>query len=85
MKRTMLHYRKNPASYKKAQAKNKLFNAKPEQKAKRAELGRIRYRAKKNGQNIKGKHYDHAVGKFVDAYTNQSRNEKSRMKGYRRR
>jgi hypothetical protein len=63
----------NPGRAKKARKvkskKDKEINSRPEQKAKRAELGRKRY--KKGG--IKGKDYDHAVGKFVDPKVNRGR------------
>ena len=82
--RTAKFYRKNKASYKKKLAADKAINARPEQVKKRVESNRARRIAKRKGQKIKGKDYDHAVGRFVSAYTNRSRSEKSRLKGSKR-
>lgn len=85
MGRSTAHYRKNSASRKKKAAYDKKFNAKPEQKKKRAELGRKRYAAKKAGKNINGKDYDHKQGKFISSSKNRGQAEKSRLKGSKRR
>jgi len=78
----------NPAKAKKARAKHNAtsaeVNRRPEQKAKRTELGKRRARAKANGAKIDNKDYDHAVGRFVDSSTNRGRKEKSRLKGSKR-
>ena len=84
MKRTAKFYKSNRKSYKKKLENDKKINARPEQKKKRAELKRIRRKAKKNGKNIEGKDYDHAVGGFVSVSTNRGRKEKSRVKGSKR-
>lgn len=64
----------------KKRAYDKAFSAKPEQKKKRADCNKKRREAIKAGKNIKGKDYDHAVGRFVKTSTNRGRKEKSRLK-----
>lgn len=73
LKRTARFYRKNKASYKKKLEKDKKYNARPKNKAKRAELGRKRYKDKKSGKNIKGKDYDHATNSYVSPSKNRGR------------
>ena len=84
--KTAKYYAKNPKARKKKAATDKKINARPEQKTKRAELGRKNYaNDKKNGSSSrKGKDYDHAVGRYVKSSTNRGRSEKSRLKGSKR-
>jgi hypothetical protein len=67
------YYRKNAAARKKKAATDKKINARPEQVKKRVESNRARRKAKAAGKNVKGKDYDHAVGKFVKTSTNRGR------------
>ena len=67
------YYRKNAAARKKKAATDKKINARPAQKKKRAEANAARRKAKASGKNIKGKDYDHAVGRFVSSKTNRGR------------
>lgn len=67
------YYRKNTAARKKKAATDKKINARPAQKKKRAEANAARRKAKAAGKNIKGKDYDHAVGRFVSSKTNRGR------------
>lgn len=69
-------YRKrgmSEASILKKRKRDKEIAARPDQKLKRADSNRKRRIAKRNGQNIKGKDYDHAVGRFVLTRTNRGR------------
>jgi len=85
MGRSTDYYRKNAAARKRKYKTDKKINARPEQKRKRAELGRKRTAAKKKGKNIAGKDYDHAVGKFVHSAKNRGRRgEGARRVGYKR-
>ena len=69
------YFRDNP----KASAKKNKYNRKARAKAlangtsTRSERAAISRKAKKNGKNIKGKDYDHAVGNFVSAAVNRGR------------
>ena len=67
------YYRKNPDARKKKAATDKKINSRPEQKQKRRESGQKRYDAKKKGQNIKGKDYDHHSNRFISSYNNRAR------------
>ncbi len=67
------YYKKNAAARKKKAATDKKINSRPEQVKKRVEANRARRKAKKSGKNVKGKDYDHAVGKFVKTSTNRGR------------
>ena len=84
MKKTAKYYAKNPKARKKKAATDKKINARPEQKKKRAELGRKRHADKKKGKNIKGKDYDHKQGKYMSPSKNRGQREKSRVKGSKR-
>ena len=76
------YYRKNPKARAKKAATDKKINKRPEQVKKRVEANRARRKAKANGKNVKGKDYDHAVGKFVKTSTNRGRKgEGGRKKG----
>jgi len=79
------YYRKNPKARKKKAAYDKKLGQRPEQTKKRVEANRARRKAKAAGKNIKGKDYDHAVGKFVKSSTNRGRKgEGGRKKGKRK-
>jgi len=67
------YYRNNAAARKKKAATDKKINSRPEQVKKRVESNAARRKAKAAGKNIKGKDYDHAVGKFVKTKTNRGR------------
>lgn len=73
MGRSTAFYRKSAAGRKKKAAYDKKLNARPEQKAKRAELSRIRYAAKKKGKAIDGLDYDHKSKRFVTPKANRGR------------
>ena len=80
--RTAKYYRSHPAARKKKAKLDKKINARPEQTKKRTESGRKRREAKRNGQNVKGKDYDHATNRFVSEKTNRGRTgEGARVKG----
>lgn len=67
------YYRRNKKARKKKQAYDAKLNKRPDQIKKRVESNRARRVAKRNGKNIKGKDYDHAVGGFVKTKTNRGR------------
>lgn len=67
------YYRDHPKAAKKKAATDKKINARPDQKKKRAELGRKRYKDEKNGKDIKGKDYDHATGRYTSPKANRGR------------
>tara|TARA_Y100000758_G_C15927921_1_gene377596 strand:+ start:467 stop:727 length:261 start_codon:yes stop_codon:yes gene_type:complete len=71
--KTATFYKKNKESRDKKAKYDKKFNKLKSQIKKRVELAKIRRRAKKNGKNIDGKDYDHAVGRFVNSSTNRGR------------
>ena len=56
------NYAKNPASYRNKLAYDKAYNAKPENKAKRRELGKARGKAKRLGVALTGKDMSHTKG-----------------------
>jgi hypothetical protein len=82
--RTARFYRRNRKSYKKKLKKDKEINARPEQIKKRAELKRIRRKAKKNGNDLTGKDYDHKTKRFIPLKKNRGAAEASRVKGSKR-
>ena len=67
------YYRKNPDARKRKAQTDKKINSRPEQVKKRVESNRKRREARKKGQNIEGKDYDHAVNRFVKSSTNRGR------------
>lgn len=67
------YYRKNKKARDKKKAYDTELNKRPEQVKKRVESNRARRKAKQNGQDIKGKDYDHAVRRFVRTKTNRGR------------
>lgn len=73
LSRTAKFYRDNPAARKKKQRYDAALNKKPAQVKKRVESNRERREAKKEGKDIKGKDYDHAVKRFVPVKTNRGR------------
>lgn len=86
LSRTAKYYRDNPTARKKKAATDKKINARPSQVKKRVESNKARRDAEKRGQDIKGKDYDHAVGRFVKTKTNRGRaGEGGRRKGSNKR
>ena len=67
------YYRKNKKARDKKKAYDTELNKRPEQVQKRVEANRERRKAKKNGKNVNGKDYDHAVKRFVKRKTNRGR------------
>lgn len=67
------YYANNPKARKKKAATDKKINARPEQKKKRVESNKARRQAKKAGKDVRGRDYDHAVGRFVKSSTNRGR------------
>ena len=67
------YYRKNKKARKKKQAYDKKLNSSSEQIQKRVESNRKRREAKRTGKDIKGKDWDHAVGRFIKSSTNRGR------------
>lgn len=80
LKKTAKHYRDNSSSRSKKKAYDTKTQSDSKSKSKRAELGRIRTKAEKEGKNIKGKDYDHKQGRFMDSSMNRGQREKSRLK-----
>lgn len=78
----------NPAAAKRARKKkketNKKINSTPSNKAKRAELGRERYKRKKKGQNLEGKDIAHTKSGFRVKDSSKNRGSKSDMPGDKR-
>lgn len=80
--KTAKYYRKNPKARKVKAATDAKVNRKPEQVKKRVEANRARREATKAGKDIRGKDYDHSVGRFVKSKTNRGRkNEGGRKRG----
>lgn len=78
------YFRTHLKARKKKQAATAKLNKKPEAVKKRVESNRAQRQAKAAGKNVKGKHFDHAVGRFVAAKTNMGRaGEGGRKKGKR--
>lgn len=77
-------YDKNPAARAKKKKYDTAYMTSKKGLKKRAELKRIRRKAKKQGKNIAGKDYDHATKRFVSPSVNRGRKEKSRLKGSKR-
>jgi len=67
------YYQTNPEARKKKAATDKKINARPAQVKKRTESNAKRAEAKKKGQNIQGKDYDHSVNRFVKSSVNRGR------------
>jgi len=73
MERTARYYKNNPEAKIKHRKSSAKANRKPSAVKKRVESNRKQREAKKAGKNVKGKDYDHAVGKFVSVKTNRGR------------
>lgn len=73
LSKSALYYRKNKKARKKKQKYDAKLNKIPKQVKKRVESNRARRKARANGKNVKGKDYDHAVGRFVKTKTNRGR------------
>lgn len=67
------YYRDNPEARRKKAKTDKRVNAQPAQIKKRVEANRKRREAKRNGQDVEGKDYDHKANRFVDSKTNRGR------------
>ncbi len=67
------YYQNNPKARKKKAETDKKINQRPSQVKKRTELAKKRRQDTKAGKNIKGKDYDHAVGRYVSKKTNRGR------------
>lgn len=78
------YFRSHPEARKKKQAATAILNKKPSAVKKRVESNKAQREAKAAGKNVNGKHYDHAVNKFVSMKTNTGRaGEGGRKKGKR--
>ena len=75
MKKTMKYYKsaKGKKSYKKKLKADVKRSTSKSGLKKRAELKRIRTKAKADGKNIKRKDFDHATGKFISPSKNRGR------------
>lgn len=73
LKRTAQYYRDNPEARRRKAKTDKKVNAQPAQRKKRAESNKKRRDAKRRGQNVEGKDYDHATNRFVKSSTNRGR------------
>ena len=75
MKKTMKYYKsaKGKASYKKKLKEDVKRSTSKAGLKKRAELKRIRNKAKADGKDIVNKDYDHATKRFVDPSKNRGR------------
>lgn len=71
--RSAKFYATHPASAERKQKYDAALNRKPSQVKKRVESNQKRAEAKRAGKNIRGKDYDHAVGRFVSVKTNRGR------------
>lgn len=65
------YYRDNPEARAKKKEYDTKLNAKKEQVKKRVESNAKRAEAKKKGQNIKGKDYNHGTNSFVKSSINR--------------
>jgi 23S rRNA-/tRNA-specific pseudouridylate synthase len=68
-----LYYRRNKKARDKKKRYDAELNSSETQTTKRVESNRARRRAKRRGQNVEGKDYDHAVDKFVSVKRNRGR------------
>ena len=73
LSKSALYFRNNPKARKKKQKATAILNKNPKAIKKRIECNKARRDAKKAGKNINGKHFDHAVNRFVNAKTNMGR------------
>ena len=77
-------YRDNPDGRRKKASTDKKINERPDQEAKRRELGKKRYADEKKGKNLEGLDFDHLKKKYMPASKNRGQAEKSRLKGSKR-
>lgn len=84
MGRSTLFYKKSAKARKKKNAYQKKYNSSAKEKANRAELGRIRYKAKKDGKNIEGKDASHTKRGIVFKLPSVNRGSKTDSAGDRR-
>jgi len=77
--RTSKHYKKNSASYKKKLAYDRDYNKGRKEYLRK--LNKRRRDAKKAGKNIKGKHFDHSTGEWIDAIKNVSKDKPTGKRG----
>ncbi len=71
--KSALYYQNNPEARAKKAETDKKINERPEQVKKRVESNGKRAEAKKAGKDIKGKDYDHAIGRFISYIKNRGR------------
>lgn len=71
--RSARYYASHPQARAKKSAYDTRLNRRPEQVNKREESNKKRYQAKRRGQDVRGKDYDHAVNRFVKSSTNRGR------------
>jgi len=84
LSRSGKYYRDNKKARRKKAKTDKKVNARPEQKKKRRELGKIRRKAKKAGKNIKGKDASHTRSGIRFVSPSKNRGSKSNTAGDRR-
>lgn len=75
--RTAQFYKDNPKARLKKAAYDKVYDKRPERRARRSELVKINREADKKGIDRKGKDYDHAKKRYVKASVNRGRNSKN--------
>lgn len=73
LSKSALYYRSHPAARRVKAKKDAEINRRPEQVKKRVESNGKRREAKAKGQNVRGKDFDHAVGRFVSVKRNRGR------------
>lgn len=79
------YYQSHPEARAKKARYDTRLNDRPAQVNKREESNKKRYNAKKRGQNVRGKDYDHATNRFVSIKANRGRaGEGGRVKFGRR-
>lgn len=78
------YYAKNPKARAKKAATDKKINARPEQKAKRRELGKKNYEADKKGVDRKGKDASHTKNGIKYKKSSSNRGSKSDTAGDKR-
>tara|TARA_R110000772_G_scaffold44561_3_gene102554 strand:- start:479 stop:796 length:318 start_codon:yes stop_codon:yes gene_type:complete len=86
--KTAQFYRDNPNSYKKKLAKANKHPVWGEQTSKRKEKkrqdGKARRKAKREGRNVEGQHWDIKTGTWMSEKENTGQAEKSRKRGSKR-
>ena len=71
--KTATYYKNNPKSYAKKKKKDAEDGKSKVRTRKRVEANRARRAAKRQGQDVAGKDYDHATDRFVDSSVNRGR------------